>query len=440
MTIRSKTTWRYLLHLSAQDTQISRWVFDRRLNLEKTTKELINALSSGPVRQYILDHEHHDIREIILKNKEIFGVPTARLLEQISTRRKAKDKLPVYYEKGGIIYPPPEYFEQSSSQITAQFKSQIVKDLVGNKDTSVADLTGGFGVDTYFLSKQVTKVHYVEPEKFLLEIARHNHRLLGAENIEYHPTTAEDFLASNRESFQVVYMDPSRRTEARKKIHAFEDSRPDVTELASEILGRTTWQLIKASPLLDVQAGIAKLPLVSKVFVVSVNNENKELLFLSEKGFSGTPSVEALNLYKDRPRQTFKFSFPEERKQDVSFSDPLTYLYEPNASILKAGAFKSVAANFNVKKIQTNTHLYTSDELIETFPGRVFLVERFVKPDRSEIKTFFPEGKANVTTRNYPLTPEALKKKTGLKDGGDKFLIGFSGMKKRFLVVATRLS
>lgn len=195
--------------------------------------------------------------------------------------------------------------------------------------------------------------------------------------------------------------------------------------------------VVKASPLLDIQAGMAQLASVKKVFAVSVNNDCKELLFFCEKGFEGTAVITAVNIPEGHTPQMFEFSFPEERAQKVEVSDPLRYLYEPNASILKAGAFKSAAARFNLKKIHVNTHLYTGEHLVDNFPGRKFLIEELVKP--STLKKYFPDGKANVTTRNYPLTPEALKKKTGLKDGGEKFLIGFSGEKKKFLAVARRL-
>ena len=407
--------------------------------LEMSAKEKIDALSSEPVQKYILDHEHHDVRDLVLKHKEILGIPAVSILEQIATRGKAKVKLPLYYHTSKIIFPPAENFEQSSSESTAFYKSEILRNLLSGREGTVADLTGGFGVDTYFLSKVMQKVDCVEPQTSLMEIARHNHSLLGASNINYHLSSAEDFVRSTDRSFDIIYADPSRRTDERKKIHALEDSQPDVLKLKAEIFKKTRLLLIKASPLLDIQAGMTQLANVRRVYVVSVTNECKEILFLLEKDFEGDPVVDAVNLQGDRVDQRFEFSFPEERKQTIHFSDPLKYLYEPNASILKAGAFKSVASRFNLRKIQVNTHLYTGDQFIDDFPGRKFLVEASIRPDRAEVKKSLPDGKANVTTRNYPLTPEALKKKTGLKDGGEKFLIGFSGQQKKYLVVASRL-
>lgn len=405
--------------------------------MEKDTNDIIHALSTGPIQRYIREHEKYDVRNLVLKHKAILGIPAAHVFEQISSRKKAKEKLPLFYDTDGIIFPPSGNFEQSSSQATASYKSEIVRKILGEKKSSVADLTGGFGVDAFFLSRVVQMLHFVEPTSFLLEIARHNHLLLGAENINYHLMTAETFLQESPGHFDLIYLDPSRRNAEKKKIHALTECQPDVIKLKAEIFDKTSALLVKASPLLDIQAGIAQLACVKHVHVVSVNNECRELLFLCEKQFSGVATINAVNLTAGM--EAFQFTFGEEREQAISFSDPLTYLYEPNASILKAGGFKSVAHRFDVKKIQPNTHLYTSENLIDDFPGRKFMIEKLVRADAREMKRFFPDGKANVITRNYPLTAEQLKKKMKLKDGGEKFLIGFSGKEKKFLAVARRV-
>lgn len=407
--------------------------------MKRKTKDIIEALSHGPVQRFILEHENQDIRNLILKNKVLLGIPTSQLMEQVATRRKAKEKLPLYYRTAGVVYPPPANFEQTSSEITARYKTDLIAGLTRAPTATGVDLTGGFGVDTFFLSQKFAKLHYVEPETSLLEIARYNHHLLGAGNIEYHAQTAEDFLRTTSESFDFIYADPSRKTAAKKKVYALTDSQPDILKLKGEIFRKTSLLVVKASPLMDIQAGIAQLSCVRKVLVVSVANECKEVLFVCEKGFNGIPSIEAINISEGNAGDSFEFTFPEERNQTISFSDPGTFLYEPNASILKAGAFKSVAAHFGLKKLQVSTHLYTGEQLIGNFPGRTFVIEALVKPDAATLKKYFPEGKANVTTRNYPLSPEALKKKTRLKDGGEKFLIGFSGEKKKFLAVARKL-
>lgn len=407
--------------------------------MERKSKDIIEALSHGPVQRYISDHENKDLRDLVLKHKVILGIPTAQLVEQIATRKKAKDKLPLYYNTQGIIFPPPANFEQCSSQTTALFKSEIIAGLTSVGKENGVDLTGGFGVDTFFLSKKFRHMHYVETETSLMELARYNHQLLYADNIEYHALSAEAFLGSTNASFDFVYADPSRRTADKKKVHSLRDARPDITTLTPEIFRKTSLLVVKASPLFDIQAGVSQLPSVKKVFVISVENECKELLFVCDKTFDGSFSIEAVDLENGAPVQSFEFSPNDERQQKVSYSDPLAFLYEPNASILKAGAFKSVAGRFQLKKLALNTHLYTGEEYHPDFPGRKFTVEALVKPDAAVLKRLFPDGKANVTTRNYPLTPEGLKKKTRLQDGGEKFLIGFSGEKKKFLAVAQRI-
>jgi 16S rRNA G966 N2-methylase RsmD len=407
--------------------------------VKKDTKALIEALSAGPVREYIAEHEKHDVRDIILKHKEILGIPTTQLLDQITSRKKAKDKLPLYYNTPGIIFPPPENLEQSSSERTAEFKAEIGGSLVRSENSTLADVTGGFGVDTFFFSRKFSRVNYVEPERPLLELAHHNHQLLGALNIEYNLNSVEDFVKTTNASFDLIYIDPSRRTDTKKRIHSLQEARPNILNLAGAIFDHAENVMIKASPLLDIHAAIQQLQFVKQVIVVSVDNEVKELLFVCEKNYSGIPTIRAENLLDNNSRESFSFTFQEEREQQPQFSDPLSYLYEPNAAMLKAGAFKTIGNRFNQKKIQSSTHLYTSDEFIETFPGRKFRIEAYVKPDATTVKPFFAEGKANVTTRNYPLSPDALKKRTGLIDGGDKFLIGFSGRHKKFLVVASKL-
>ncbi len=390
------------------------------------------------MRKYLLDNEHSDMRDIILRNKEILGIPTSQLFEQIAVRRKAREKLPLYYNTPNIIYPPQENFEQSSSETTARFKSGIAAGILGDLPATGADLTGGFGVDTYFFSKVWAHVHCVEPNESLLNIGKFNHELLGAGNITYHPTTAEDFVATGP-GFDFTYIDPSRRTGSGKRIVGFESARPDVGKLAPAILGKSRCLMIKASPLLDIQAGIAQLPNFSRVYVVSVGNECKELLFLCEASASPTPQIETVNILSDGSRQTFNFTFEEERSHNAVIREPSQYLYEPNASIMKAGAFKTVGARFGVSKVHTNTHLYSSSRLIEDFPGKRFRIEAFVRPQKTEVRKYFEDGYANVTTRNFPLSAEALASKVGVRAGGDKFLIAFTGPTKKYTVVAERI-
>lgn len=397
------------------------------------TESLLKSLLLPSVKEFIRTHENDDEKSLILKHSTILDIPSAVIAEQISARRKAKIKLPSFYQQDEVIYPPAINLEQCSSEATASFKADLVK------GSTFADLTGGFGIDSFFLAKSFLRGCYIEPNDSLLKIVQHNHHVLGCNTILYKNTTAENFLSDIRETFDLIFVDPSRRSAANQKVFKLSDCIPNVPQLIDKIVEHTEKLLIKTSPLLDLQQGLRELKFVEKIVIVSVENECKEVLFLCCKNFNDEPLIQAVNLFGNKPSETFSFSLPEERAAEITFSEPLLYLYEPNASVLKAGAFKLIGVKNDLAKIHSNTHLYTSNNVISDFPGRIFKIEGFVKPDNKTLQSFFPEGKANITTRNYPLSVEALKKKTGLKDGGDKYLIGFSGSAKKFLVVANRL-
>jgi hypothetical protein len=401
---------------------------------------LIPELLNSAVSAFILKHENDDVNQFLLKHKSIEGIPASVIADQIRGRQKSKEKLPVLYNNTQIIYPPAVNLEQSSSEQTARFKLAFIKKLFPETPQQGADLTGGFGIDACFLSNAFNQYHFVEPNSTLIGIARHNHQVLSAKNIAYENTVAEDFLKRLSGKLDFVYIDPSRRATGSKKVFSLADCEPDLISLQDEIFSRTNHMLVKTSPLLDLHSGIKDLHFVKTVIVLSVNNECKELLFFCEKNFHREPSIQAVNISEKAGSEYFEFSFPEERSLEITCSEPRKYLYEPNASILKAGAFKLLAVRFNISKLHVNTHFYTSDDLINNFPGRIFCVVAEIKPDAKIAKQYFPDGKANVTTRNYPLSVSELKKKTGLNDGGEKYLIGFTTVNnQKSVVVAERL-
>jgi len=388
------------------------------------------------IQQFIREHEQDDVRNLVLKQPEFQGVSMALIADQINGRRKAKDKLPAFYQRSDILYPPSINMEQCSSQRTAEFKIK----LVAAQEVPLgraADLTGGFGVDSWSLSRAFAFVDVVEQDENILSIARHNHHTLGATNLTYHVTDATTFLTSAQPIYDFIFVDPSRRTSGDKKVFKLSDCSPDVVSLQDLLFQRCTHLLVKTSPLLDLDAGLRELKFVRSIIVVSVEDECKEVLFFSQKGFSGDPEIVTVNL--KAVIDTFSFYGAEEKNAIISWSEPLTYLYEPNASILKAGAFKITASRFGLLKIQPNTHLYTSAQLVSDFPGRIYKVQAFVKNDPKTILPYFPDGRGNVAVRNYPLRADELKKKSGLQDGGQKYLLGFSGSHKKYLAVADRL-
>ena len=399
---------------------------------------MLEELITNEVQNFISIHERSDVHELLFRYKAICNLPASIVIDQISGKRKAKEKFPTFYATKGIIYPPSTNVEQSSSEVTAGYKVEILKSLNIKSYKTLVDLTGGFGIDTFQFSKLFEKIIYVEPNTSLLEIARHNHKTLGQVNIQYINISGEEFLEKDNHA-DIVYIDPSRRNLKSGKIFRFADCEPNVIELQHIIFSRSALIFIKASPLLDIQRGIKELRFVKKVIVVSVNNECKELLFLCEKNYAGEVSIDAINL-REEFVESFSFLFSKEKSLVISFSDPLDYLYEPNTSILKGGAFKNIAHKYGLLKIHPSTHLYTSGQIIPHFPGRIFKIESMAKSDKKSLKTHFPEMKANIILRNYPLSVDELKKKTKLIEGGKKYLIGFSGVKNKYLAVCDRIT
>ncbi len=390
------------------------------------------------VQEFLLAHENDDVQKLLLKQKTIHGVPTEWIAQQLIGRRKAMTKLDTWYRTKGIVYPPSLNLEQCSSEASGKFKATLLQDIANKKELKCVDLTGGFGIDTYFLSLQAHHVDYVEPDVDLLEIARHNHHLLGAGNISYHQTSAEVFIHSNTQHFDFVYIDPSRR-KGQQKIYRLTDSDPEIVKLQSEILRITNHLLIKTSPLLDLQQGSKELNHTLQIIVVAVENECRELLFLLQNNYTGTPSIRAIDLDKrGEIINQSSFTFEVEANAAAAFSSPLTYLYEPNAAIMKAGAFKWVAQHYHLSKLAVSTHLYTSVDQKKDFPGRIFKVLEFAKPDK-KLKDRFVNGYANIITRNYPMSVEEVKKKTALKEGGEQYLICTQDEKQKLVMMAERV-
>jgi hypothetical protein len=330
--------------------------------------------------------------------------------------------------------------EQSSSETAAIAKISFLQRELGHdlSDKTLLDLTGGFGVDSYFFSRHFKKVDFVEPNSDLLAIAKHNHEVLGAFNIDYYSSSAETFLTRvANSSYDVIFIDPSRRIDGNRKVFSMNQCEPNVVALQQRIWDQTKNLLIKVSPLLDIQVGLKELLFVKSVVITSVHNECKELLFYCKQNFRTEPIIEAININGEKT--SFSFAISDERKAEVTYSDPLQYIYEPNASLLKSGAFKLVGVVHNISKLQPNTHLFTSNFLIDEFPGRIFQIESKVKPDPKNLTRYFKDGKANILVRNYPLSVSDIRKKTRLKDGGEKFLIGCSGMHEKFLLAATKI-
>ena len=346
-------------------------------------------------------------------------------LQQVDGRERTADKLPTFAAMEDWWYPVRLSCEQCSSEETARYKASIVHRTSSLR--TFLDLTGGYGIDTYFLSEHFTHADYVEQNAELCRIATHNFGLKNQDSrIKTYNTTAEEFLSNHQSpitnhQYDLIYLDPARRDSHGGKVFRLEDCTPNVVELLPTLLRHLTPDgriLLKLSPMLDLtQAVNALSPITWDIHVVAIKNEVKEVLLLS----GGTGKITAIDLAKKE--QAFTFTREEENLSvKRSFSGTVftlsgeagLYLYEPNAAILKAGAYKLVAQRFGLHKLDVNTHLYVSETLVPDFPGRVWKITN----DQS------PITHANVVCRNYPLTPEQLKKKLNLRDGGTTFVIG----------------
>lgn len=398
----------------------------------------IEKITSKEVQEFIRINENMDEKKIVLKNTPVHGVPAPIVANQISGRRKAKYKLPTFYASDQVVYPPGLNLEQSSSEKTATFKSTFLKNSLPQSETLV-DLTAGFGIDSFFLGKTFKAVTCVEPQNQLLKISCHNHSVLGGTGFSYFEGTAEMFL-SNAHHSTVFYIDPSRRVTGDKKVFRLRDCDPDITALQSRIFEFSDFLLVKTSPLLDLTVATSELSGVCKIVVLSVDNDCKELLFLCQRNFSGEPEIHATCLFTSaQPEESLSFTWKEEKNAVIEIAEPHSYIYEPNVAVLKAGAFKSIAARTGLKKIHANTHLYTSNSLVNSFPGRIFQVVEPLKSDRKYLEKVLPRMKVNIILRNYPESVETLRKKLNLVEGGEDYLLGFTTPSQKMLCLAKRL-
>jgi 16S rRNA G966 N2-methylase RsmD len=377
---------------------------------------MIKELTNPDVITFIQENLDTDPASLMLKGKNLKDLPVKEIAGQISSRRKAKTKLPEWYSHPELIFPPRENLEQASSEITARFKAR------GLSGSVIADLTGGSGVDLFYMSEGFEEAHYVEPDETLTEIAGYNFNVLG-KTVQIHNRTASEFLKETSQKFDVIYLDPSRRDHAKRKVFSLEEYQPNVRELYDVLLEKADEVIIKTSPMVGIVHTMRQLPDTYLVRVVAVENEVKEVLFHLKKGNKGESQMEAWHLFKDGREENFCFTLEEENAVVPEFSAPLKYVYDANPAIRKSGGFNLIAEKRNLKKLGPQTHLYTSDNLQTDFPGRVFEVIEILKPNKKSIRNKFPGRKVNVIAKNFPMKPNEIKHKFQLKDGGEEFLI-----------------
>lgn len=372
---------------------------------------------SAEFQQFVQDHLQDDPVQIRLKYHSKVNFDLQSAVQQIAARKSLNKKLPEWTSNPSIIFPGIIPLEQSSSEITARFKAEKIS------GDSMLDLTGGLGVDSYYLSKGFEKAVYCEQQPPLFEISRHNLEHLASGKFDFFLGDGIEFLKNTTQTFDLIYADPARRGKGNQKLYKLEDCEPNLVEAWDLLKSKASHILLKYSPMLDIYQVWKTLPDIQKITVASVKNEVKELLLHWSKLEEDQPKrIEVFDLESDNPPFSF---FPEEEEQASSeFGNPEKHLVEPTSGILKTGAFKLFGARFGLKKLDNNSHLYTSTNLPKDIPGRVFEIMEEVSPRKKDIQKIIPSGKANVITRNYSMGAEALKKKLGLKDGGNEYLIG----------------
>ena len=374
---------------------------------------------------FISNNLNTDIMSVLLQKPVFAAISNRELAEQIESKNKCKNKLPSWYNSEKIYYPNKLNIEQSSSEITASYKSRIVS------GKSLVDLTGGLGVDSFFFSQEIKTVVHCEISKDISEIAAHNFTVLGAQNIHVEQIDGLEFIKNTAAKFDWIYLDPSRRALNSKKVFKLSDCKPNVVPHLELLLTKSKQVLIKTSPLLDISIGLNQLVQVKEVHIVAVNNEVKELLWVIQEGYSDEVKVNTINFNKGM-EDTYNFLWAEEKRITATYGAPQKFLYEPNVAILKGGAFKRVARDLKVDKLDEHSHLYTSQKWVE-FPGRTFRIIEVFDYNKKGLKHLIGT-KANVTVRNFPESVATIRKKFGIKDGGENYLF-FTTINKSALKV-----
>ena len=398
-------------------------------------------------RQFIESHLKDDVRQLAL-SKFPDDVDKTLILNQIEARQILSKKVPSWASNPDLLFPRHLSLEQCSSELTAKYKASLVEN--GNV---FVDLTGGLGIDSYFLSEKFKTSYYVENQKELCDLAEHNFTVLGRK-ITVVNSDAESFLRDKAcliptgydnqttrwdNACVVLYLDPARRDIYNRKMVSLHDCTPDVVDLV-ETHGRASLHgatvMIKLSPMLDVSMIINELSNIAEIHIVAVKNECKEVLVLLRPDYNGDPLVISTEA-KRSGEILFKFKQNEELTATPTFATTIKkYLYEPNAAIMKAGAFKLVSQRFGIDKLHINSHLYTSDNLIPDFPGRVFEVVGFAPFSKKIKKELLKDvTEASVVVRNFPLSANELRKSLNLKESDENFVFGTIMMGEKKVVI-----
>ncbi len=383
-------------------------------------------LLKADITDYLSQNESKNVHDFALMKSPFEAVSSKDLAQQLFGRQIAKYKFPKLYKSVKILYPPKVNIEQSSSEITSDYKAQFIK-----KNENIIDLTGGFGIDCIAFSQKSSSITYCELNENTFEYAKHNFEVLGLP-ISSNFCDGIAFLQQIEEHFDLIYIDPSRRNKQSKKVFRLEDCSPNIIEHAQLIKSKSKRAIIKLSPLVDIDYCLSNVENIAEIHIISVKNEVKELVLILNF-VEATDEVKITTVNLNTSHEAVQFSV-EDLQLQQEFSEVKRYLYEPHPGLMKSGAFGFICKIFNLKALSINSHLFTSDEIIK-FPGRCFEVLKTLSPNKKEIKKAIPDLKANISCRNYPLKPEQVKKKYGMIDGSNLYVFFTTDMGNKKVVL-----
>jgi hypothetical protein len=382
------------------------------------------------IQKFIIQNTGADLTKLALQKNPFPEVDWILILNQIEARSKAKDKLPTWFAAENILYPSKVSVEQTSSEKTAAYKADLIS------GETLMDLTGGFGVDDYYFSKKFKSITHCEINEELSEIVKQNFERLQVKNSTFYSGDSIHLLEEANQKYDWIYIDPSRRNDAKGKVFMLKDCLPNVPELLDFYFEKADRILIKTAPLLDISAGLSELKNVKNIHIIALENEVKELLFEIHKNYSGEIKIKTANILKESI-ETFEFILGEDSFSLYDF--PKKYLYEPNSAIMKSGGFDEISTAFQIDKLHKHSHLYTSENLID-FPGRKFEIQKVISYNKNEMKNELLNQQANITTRNFPETVENIRKKWKIKNGGNLYCFFTTDVKdNKIVLICTKI-